>query len=170
MQRVMLVGPPGSGKSTLARHLGERLDLPFHHLDRMHWRAGWVEGSQADLRARLETLCAEDRWLIDGHYGGSIDIRARRADTIIYLDFPIRLCLLRVAKRVFAYRGRTRPDMADGCPEKFDFAFLLFLLRWRSGPRRRTEARLAPFAEKVVRLRSPKELARWLESVESHPA
>ena len=70
---------------------------------------------------------------------------------------------MRLLRRIWRYRGVTRPDMTEGCPERFDFGFLLYLLRWNSGPKVRTEARLKGHEDKVIRLRSPEALERWLD-------
>lgn len=161
MRRVMIIGPCGSGKSTLARALAPRLGLPLVHMDRLGWKEGWVDTDDSELEARLADVVARDKWLIEGHYGGSLTPRLERADTVIYLDFPIRLCLSRLIRRVVTMRGQTRPDMAEGCPERFDAAFLWYVANWNRGPRLRTEARIAPFANKVIRLTSPAALARW---------
>lgn len=165
MQRVLIIGPCGAGKSTLARQLGERLALPIFHIDQLNWRPGWVETEKSALRARLDSIVAGDRWLIDGNYGGTLDARLNHADTIIYLDFPIRLCLWRLAKRVYTHHGRARPDMPQGCPERFDPGFFWYVARWNHGPRPRTEAKLLGQEGKLIRLRSPAELARWMDSL-----
>ncbi|MCC7393272.1 MAG: topology modulation protein [Sphingomonadaceae bacterium] len=165
MQRLLIIGPCGAGKSTLARILGARLALPIYHIDQLNWQPGWVEAGRDALRTKLEDIVVSDRWLIDGNYGGTLDARLDRADTIIYLDFPIYLCLWRLARRIYTYRGRARPDMPDGCPERFDPAFFWYVARWNHGPRPRTEERLAGQESKLVRLRSPTELARWMDSL-----
>ena len=116
MQRVLIIGPCGAGKSTLAGELGQRLKLPVFHMDQLNWRPGWVESSKDEIRERLATIVAKDRWLIDGTYGGTLGERLVRADTIIYLDYPIRLCIARLLRRIWTYRGRTRPDMTEGSP------------------------------------------------------
>jgi adenylate kinase family enzyme len=165
MQRVLIIGPCGSGKSTLARELGPKLGLPVYHMDKLNWKPGWVESSKDEIRERLAAITATDHWLIDGNYGGTLEPRLERADAVLYLDFPIRLCVMRMLGRVWTWRGRTRPDMTEGCPERFDFAFLLYLLQWNGGPRPRTEAKLKGHEGKVVRLKSPDELDRWMDSL-----
>jgi adenylate kinase family enzyme len=134
-------------------------------MDQLNWRPGWVESSKDEIREKLADIVSQDRWLIDGTYGGTLAERLERADTVVYLDYPIRLCVTRLLTRIWIYRGRTRPDMTEGCPERFDLEFLLYLMRWNSGPRLRTEARLKGHESKVIRLRSPDELRHWMDSL-----
>lgn len=161
MKRVLVIGPCGSGKSTLARELAPRMGLPLIHMDQLGWQAGWVETEKAELRTRLAEAVAAERWMIEGDYGSVLPPRLERADTVIYLDFPIRLCLWRLIKRIVTLRGQSRPDMPEGCPERFDLAFFWYVMNWNTGPRVRTEAHIAPYADKVIRLRSPDALAQW---------
>lgn len=161
MNRVLIIGPCGSGKSTLARELAPRLGLPLVHMDQLGWQAGWVETGKAELAARVADAVAQDKWLIEGNYGSVLAPRLERADTVIYLDFPIRLCLWRLARRIWSHRGRARPDMPEGCPERFDAAFFWYVMNWNTGPRVRTEAKLKGYTGNLVRLRSPDALAQW---------
>jgi len=115
------------------------------------------------LHARLAEAVAQDEWLIEGNYGSTLLPRLERADTVIYLDFPITLCLWRLIRRIMTHRGQARPDMPAGCPERFDFAFFWYVLNWNRGPRPRTEAAIAPWAGKIIRLESPSALALWRE-------
>jgi adenylate kinase family enzyme len=165
MNRVLVIGPCGAGKSTLSAELGQKLNLPVSHMDKLNWNPGWVESSKDEIREKLATIVAADRWLIDGNYGGTLTERLERADTVLYLDYPISLCLRRVFRRIWTYRGRTRPDMTEGCPERFNLEFLIYLMRWNSGPRIRTEQKLQAHESKVIRLRNPDELQRWMDSL-----
>lgn len=161
MQRVLIIGPCGSGKSTLARELAPRMGLPLVHMDQLGWQAGWVETEKAELHARLADAVAQDEWLIEGNYGSTLAPWLERADTVIYLDFPIRLCLWRLVKRIISNRGQSRPDMPEGCPERFDPAFFWYVMNWNTGPRVRTEAMLAGYKGTLIRLANPRELAEW---------
>ena len=165
MDRVLVIGPCGAGKSTLSVELGQKLDLPVFHMDQLNWRPGWVESSKDELRARLSIITAGERWLIYGNYGGTLDARMARADTVVYLDYPIRLCAWRLLRRIFKYRGRTRPDMTDECPERFDLDFFLYLVAWNTGPRPRTEARLREYEGTMIRLANPSALQSWLDTL-----
>jgi adenylate kinase family enzyme len=161
MRRVLIIGPYGSGKSMLARELAPLMGLPLVHMDQLGWQAGWVETERAELNARLAEVVAQDEWLIEGNYGSTLTPRLDRADTVIYLDFPIRLCLSRLMRRIISHRGRSRPDMPEGCPERFDPAFFWYVMNWKTGPRPRTEAKLATYRGNLIRLASPHALAVW---------
>jgi len=134
-QKIMIIGSGGSGKSTLARQLGETLGLPVIHLDREFWNAGWVETPKEEWYEKQKTLFSGSEWIADGNYGGSMDIRLDRADTVIFLDFSRFLCIYRALKRWLTYRGKTRPDVAEGCPENMDAAFLKWIWQFPSRSR-----------------------------------
>jgi len=127
MRRVMVIGCGGAGKSTLAKKLAERSALPLIHLDLHHWRPGWQLPDRTDWRAQVAALAAAPEWVIDGNYSNTYDIRMPRADTLIWLDYPRPTCLRRVLLRTVKGYGRARPDLPEGCPERFDFAFLRYV-------------------------------------------
>jgi adenylate kinase family enzyme len=127
MQRVLIIGISGAGKSTLARALAARTHLPLIHLDREFWQPGWVMTKRDIWRPKVEALAAGERWIMDGNYGGSLDLRLPRADTVIWFDYPRLKCLRRALWRGFTSRGRVRPDLAAGCPEKFDADFYRYI-------------------------------------------
>lgn len=86
MKKIMLIGSGVSGKSTLARQLGNILNIQVYHLDAIFWKPNW-EGVSKEEQISIQTdLVKKDEWLIDGNYGGTLDIRMDAADTIIFLD------------------------------------------------------------------------------------
>ena len=166
MRRVSIIGSGGSGKSTLARRLGEITGLPVIHLDAEFWRPGWTETPKSEWRAKVEKLVKRDEWIIDGNFGGTMEIRLAAADTVVFLDFPRFLCAYRALKRWAAYRNKTRPDMAAGCTEKVDLEFLRWVLRFPEETKPAIEKRLARLNSSVnlIRLHSSKEVKTFLES------
>lgn len=163
----MVIGPCGAGKSTASHKIAAALSLPLHHLDKLHWSDGWVEGSKDELHRALAPIVASDSWLIDGNYGSTMEMRLTRADTIVYLDYSIALCLWRAAKRVWQYRGRSRPDMAKGCPERFDLEFFRYIASWNSHARPRTENLITGSGVRILRFKNPRQLDQWLSKLES---
>jgi len=166
MKRIMIVGCGGSGKSTLAMRLGEKLSLPVHHLDRMYWQPGWEKLPRDEWRALQEGLCAQPVWILDGNYTSTMDVRYESADTIIFLDLPTLSCLVGVILRRFRFRGRSRPDMAEGCPEKLDWEFLKWILRYRRDRRPKVLTRLKELdkSKHLVILPSRRAVRRYLEN------
>lgn len=162
----MILGGPGSGKSTLARWLGARTGLPVRHLDHVHWMPYWTPRPQA---AKLAMVCGferEERWIIEGGISLSHGSRMARADVLIWLDLPVGLRLRRVLLRSWRFRGRGRPDLPEGCIERFDREtgrFLLWIWRDRHAGQQRvlTSLATAPAALVVHRLRSPREVRRF---------
>ncbi|MGI5898944.1 MAG: topology modulation protein [Christensenellales bacterium] len=165
-KRIMIIGSPGSGKSTLALKLRDITGLPVIHLDREFWKAGWVETPREEWKEKQKKLLEGKEWIADGNYGGSIEIRLGLADTVIFLDYGRTLCLFRVLKRCALHLGRTRPDMAPGCKEKIDIAFLKYVWGFAVGPRVRIMDKLAKCkGMKKIILRSPQETQAFLSSL-----
>jgi adenylate kinase family enzyme len=114
MKKIVIIGSGGAGKSTLATQLGEMLNLEIIHLDKLYWQAGWVEPLKDEWKKTVEDLLKRDSWIMDGNFGGTIEMRLKACDTAIFLDFPRTVCLYRVIKRRLTYRNTSRPDMAEG--------------------------------------------------------
>ncbi|TBW38477.1 hypothetical protein EYW49_09420 [Siculibacillus lacustris] len=131
MRRVAVIGCSGAGKSHFARSLAEVTGLPLVHLDAEFWRPGWQATDRAAWLGRHTELVARDAWILDGNYGGCLEQRLTRADTVFWFDFPTLFCLGRVIRRAIAGYGRTRPDMAPDCPERFDREFLRYVAGFR---------------------------------------
>ncbi len=135
MERILIIGCGGAGKSTLARQLGEKLDLPVVHLDKLFWKPGWVESTKDEIDEKIRQELAKPRWIMDGNYNRTMPERVKYCDTIIYLDFSRVACLLGVLKRVITTYGTVRPDMGEGCPERFDLEFLKWVWNYNRDKR-----------------------------------
>ena len=152
MERIIIIGCGGAGKSTLARQLGEKLDIPVVHLDKLFWKPGWVEVSKEEFDALHTRELAKEKWIMDGNFNRTMPQRIVRCDTVIYLDFSRFSCLLGVLKRVLTTYGTVRPDMGEGCPERIDFEFLKWVWGYNKNKRERNYKLLneAEHAETIV--------------------
>jgi adenylate kinase family enzyme len=160
MKRVLVIGSSGSGKSTFSRRLGETTGLQVIHLDVLHWKPNWTEPSKDEWEKTVENALKGDEWIIDGNYSGTMEMRIRASDTVIFLDFPRVLCVYRVLKRVVLYRKGNRPDVAEGCDEKFDWTFVKWVWNFPTRTKPKVEAWLkAVEGEKtIIRLKSKSEV------------
>ncbi|HYF64068.1 MAG TPA: AAA family ATPase [Herpetosiphonaceae bacterium] len=161
-----MIGSPGAGKSTFSRRLGQVLGREVIYLDRAFWRPGWVEpASRREWAAQILDLIQGPAWIMDGNYGGTLDLRLGAADTVIMLDLPAPLCTWRVLRRRIQYHGRSRPDIADGCPEKLSWEFVKYVWRFGRDKRPAMLRRLARLAatKQIIYLRSSAAIESFLE-------
>ena len=87
-------------------------------------------------------------------------------DRVIYLDLPRRVSFRRAFWRPFNGRGKTRPDLADGCPDKLDWEFLWYTLWFERTMGARTQERITASGKPVVWIRSDRDKLRYLETIQ----
>ena len=163
MRKVVVVGSGGSGKSTFSRRLGAITGLPVIHLDKLHWRPNWTPTPKDEWEEIVRRELERDSWIMDGNFGGTREMRMKAADTIIFLDMPRLVCTYRVLKRTLLYRKANRPDMADGCSERFDWEFLMWVWNYPSRSRNNLLDELEKLGDKrVIVLKSRQEVASFL--------
>ena len=107
MKKVIVIGCPGSGKSTVSRALHNKTGIPLYHLDMMYWNADKITVEKSVFLERLSTVLEKDEWIIDGNYGSTMELRMAACDTVIFLDYPLDICLDGIRER----RGKPRSDM-----------------------------------------------------------
>ncbi|EOT51303.1 MULTISPECIES: hypothetical protein [Enterococcus] len=158
--KIAVMGYSGSGKSTLTNTLAKIYQTPALYLDQVHFDAGWKERNPQDSLAIVEKTL-EKEWIIDGNYREFFyEERLEQADRIYVLLFSRWRCLARVLKRTLRYYGKVRPDMAEDCPEKFDLAFIWWILyEGRTRSRRQAFQQIARmYPNKVTVIYNQKQL------------
>ena len=107
MKKVIVIGCPGSGKSTVSRALHNKTGIPLYHLDMMYWNADKTTVEKNVFLERLSAVLEKNEWIIDGNYGSTMELRMAACDTVIFLDYPLDVCLDGIKER----RGKPRSDM-----------------------------------------------------------
>jgi adenylate kinase family enzyme len=166
MRRIAVIGNGGGGKSTLARALGKHLEIPVHEVDEVQWLPGWRRAPLDEVAAILDGWAADDAWIIDG-FGPwpVIDRRMGRADTIVYVDLPFGTHLWWAAKRQAVSLVRRRAWAGQSAPPP---PLLLFRTLRRVHAMRPDLLQLVTKsgrATKLVHLRSPREMTRWIDEI-----
>ncbi|MCI8589816.1 MAG: adenylate kinase [Clostridiales bacterium] len=123
MEKIIVIGCPGAGKSTFARGLRERTGLPLYYLDRIWHKPDRTNVSREEFDAQLKTMIAGERWIIDGNYIRTMEMRLEACDTVFFLDYPLALCLAGVEARI----GKPREDM-PWIETEFDEEFKQWIL------------------------------------------
>lgn len=169
MKKVAVFGGPGAGKSTLSKKLASLTQLPLHALDKLCFEpSGDAVPSDVYAKRHAEIL-AQSAWVIDGF--GSYDTlwpRLAEADTLVHVDLPLTLHYWWVTKRFF--KGMFASP--EGWPE--GSAMLrgtlasyrtVWLCHKHLTPRYRTYVAEAAASKQVFHLRSPADIARFLDHV-----
>lgn len=130
----MVIGSPGGGKSHFSAELSYRTGLPLFHLDRGSWSgdaARWQPG-EAQRFVEWQTRTVEDdEWIFDGNYGGTMNLRLARADTVFFFDLSRFSCLLGYFRRLLLYPLRPAAAREGEPRERFDPKFIKYIWTFR---------------------------------------
>lgn len=126
-KRIIIIGCPGSGKSTLSLILSTKLNLPVIHLDKLLWKPNWVQSSPREFDSKLLAELHKDKWIMDGIYRRTLDLRIKYANLVIFLDFDTEICINSYIERVNNNLGIVRLDMTEGCIETYDEEFVIYI-------------------------------------------
>lgn len=118
MKKIIVIGSPGAGKSTFSRRLRDITGLTLYHLDMIKHKSDKTTVSREEFDSRLNEILVTDKWIIDGNYQRTIEMRLEKCDTVFLMDFPLEVCLAGAMSRV----GKKRDDM-PWVEEKLDEEF-----------------------------------------------
>ncbi len=164
MNKVIVIGCPGSGKSTFARALHELTALPLFHLDLLNWNSDKTTVGKAVFLERLQNVIALDRWIIDGNYGSTIELRLKECDTVFFLDYPVEVCIDGIKQR----QGKTRFDM-PWTETEVDKEFLEFIRNYNTQSKPKVLELLKKYSEKdIVIFKSRKEADDYINKVKHY--
>lgn len=169
-RRVMVYGVTGSGKTTMAQRIGERLGLPAIRIDELTWQPNWVAVPEEQQRSIIESVCSQQRWVIDHAYSIWFDIPLARVELIVGLDYPRLLSLGRLIWRCVTNLV-TRRGICNGNVETLRHLFhrdSIVVWHFRSFTRKRARMRswtTDPTMPPVMLFRRPQHAVAWLNSL-----
>lgn len=167
LKRVLVLGNAGSGKTSFAEALANKLGLPCIHLDSHYWRPNWVPTPREEWPSIVRQLIDRNEWVMDGNYSTTLEERIQRADMAIYLRVNRLVAIWRVIRRRIVHRGKVRFEMPEGCIEKIDLDFLVWIWNHPRRAKRGTFPILEKYSNsgKTVLYLDSREAQKFLDSV-----
>jgi adenylate kinase family enzyme len=120
-KRVAVIGTSGAGKTSLARRLAASLGHPHIELDEIHWLPGWQPRPVEPFRAMVSEATAAATWVTDGNYSKVRDIVWGRATSVVWLNYPRPVVLVRILWRTWQ-RCIHQEELFSGNRETFTTA------------------------------------------------
>lgn len=145
MKKIMVIGCPGSGKSTFSGALHNVIGIPLFHLDMMYWNEDRTIVEKKVFRERLENTIQKSEWIIDGNYSSTLELRMQACDTVIFLDYPLEVCLAGIRER----SGKVRTDIPWVETEE-DEEFIRFVENYNAQNRPEVMALLEKYSDKDI--------------------
>lgn len=158
MKKVIVIGCLGSGKSTVSRALHNKTGIPLYHLDMMYWNADKTTVEKSVFLERLSAVLEKDEWIIDGNYGSTMELRMAASDTVIFLDYPLNVCLNGIKERF----GKPRSDMPWIETEE-DSEFIEFIKNYNEQQKPKVLELLKKYGDKnIIILKSREQVDAFL--------
>lgn len=166
MKKVSVISCPGAGKTTFSKELARVTGLPLIHLDLIYHDQSYRYRTNRDSwRARVSSEIKRRRWIIDGNYKSTFDIRLPESDTIIFLDYPTHLSIWRAIKRRIRFRKTVREDMPSTWRERLGWDFFVFILKFNRSIAPRMRSLLEAYSDKdIIVLTNPRQAKTYLNS------
>lgn len=125
MEKIVVIGCPGSGKSTFARKLRDKTGLPLYYLDQMWHRPDKTNVLKEEFDVKLTGILKSERWILDGNYNRTLEMRLKKCDTVFLLDLPLDVCIRSAESRI----GKKREDM-PWIEDEFEEEFRQWILNF----------------------------------------
>ena len=167
--RISIIGYSSSGKSTLAQNLGNILNIPVLHLDKVNFLPEWKERNKEESKKIVEDFIKNNNeFIIEGNYIKFVyDLRMKLSDKIIFLDFDRITCLFQAFQRYNKYKGKVRDSMTEGCYEKLDWDFIKWILFDGRNEEKinRYNKIIEEYKDKIIILKNRKEVDDFVEKI-----
>ena len=95
---------------------------------------------------RLSKIIENSEWIIDGNYGSTMELRMQKCDTVIFLDYPLDVCLDGIKER----KGKPRSDMPWIESDEDDVDFIEFIKNYNSQSRPKVTELLKRYSHKDI--------------------
>uniref|UniRef100_A0AAU1M326 Topology modulation protein n=1 Tax=Streptomyces sp. NBC_00148 TaxID=2903626 RepID=A0AAU1M326_9ACTN len=164
MRKVAIVGCGGSGKSHVARELGRILDAPVTHLDAAFYDDEWNALPRDKFTDVQRELVSQPRWVIDGNYNSTLQVRLEACDTVVLMDVSTVAALYGIFSRQLRHGAGHK---GNGVHNRIHWGVIKYVATYRRKMRPRVMANIDKFGSgaDVVLLGNRRQTLRWLRKV-----
>lgn len=162
MKKIIIIGSPGAGKSVFSKKLSEVTKIPLYHIDMMYHNADGTHISREELKEKFKEIFNEEKWIIDGNYQKTIEMRLKECDTVFLLDFPTEICVEGAKSRV----GKQREDL-PWIEKDFDETFKETIINFRNEKLPQIYEMLDKYKEgrNIIIFKSREETNKFIEKI-----
>ena len=176
--RINVIGTSGSGKTTFGRELASALQIPFIELDAIFWGPDWSEPEDSELFSKLSNALASDHWVLDGNYSRTLEIKWKRVDSVIWLDFSFPRTVSQAVKQALS-RIISQEELWPGTGNRESLKKLFSrdsIVLWTIQTYTRRKKKILGYIsseqyQSIIfhRIKSPKQAKIFLQSVSRNP-
>lgn len=98
-KKIIVIGCSGAGKTTFSKKLAQITDIPLYHLDSFYWKEDATHISRCDLIKKQKAVFKTDKWIIDGNFRNTLEMRVKESELIYFFDIPKDVCVQGVINR-----------------------------------------------------------------------
>lgn len=160
-RKISIIGGCGTGKTTLSNNLGKELNIPVYHIDGITHLENWKKREKEECNKIILEKLNENKWIIDGNYHTTLELRLKNSDIAIYLDYSSLAQLKGILGRYIKKHGKEKEEI-PGCKERLTLKFLLCTLNWRRNKRSQIIRDLNKIDEnKILVFKNRRQLNKW---------
>jgi len=170
MQKLYIVGPVASGKTTLAREIARLWGITategdgiIHGIDPTA-NGGNTKRPEAERDALLSEILARPSWILEDTGRAYFEAAWKQADAVVLLVPPLPMRLFRIVRRWI----RQKMEL-ETCLYKPTWWMLKMMFHWTRNfynGKDTLVTRLQPYDNKLIRLRTKREIAAFLVKYE----
>lgn len=170
-KKINIIGTSGSGKSIISKKLAEILDYEYIEMDDIFWGPNWSKDEHNIFLNKLKKELEKDKWVLDGNYKKTIPIKWKEIELIIWIDYSFIRTLFQISRR--AIQRLIKNDelwLNTGNKETIKSllskkSIILFMLKSYFSNKKLFNSYVKNNKYKFIRLKSPKEVNRFLNNI-----